>query len=128
MCQHSAPTREEPMVHAHTITPAVRAQVVGGLIGHAGEYGYMSSTSRRLGVSRQTLYTWEERGLRALEQAFTLPSPTTVVVTPALERAILTTLVQGHAGYRGIQACLRAHSGPDVSLGTIVAVVQEAQQ
>jgi hypothetical protein len=88
----------------------------------------MSSTSRRLGVSRQTLYTWEERGLRALEQAFTLPSPTTVVVTPALERAILTTLVQGHAGYRGIQACLRAHSGPDVSLGTIVAVVQEAQQ
>jgi len=100
--------------------------VVGGLIGHAGEYGYVSSTSRRLEVSRQTLYTWTERGLRALAQAFT-PPPAAPVATPALERAILTILVEGHASYRGIQACLRADRGQEVSLGTIVTVVQDAQ-
>ena len=115
------------MVQAHPITPAARAQVVGGLIGHAGEYGYVSATSRALAVSRQTLYTWEERGLRALEAAFT-PPPAAPVTTPALERAILTTLVEGHASYRGIQACLRASGGREVSLGTIAAVVQEAQR
>jgi len=115
------------MVQAHTITPAARAQIVGGLIGHAGEYGYVSQVSRSVGVSRQTLYTWEERGLRALEQTFRL-APVAPVVTPALERAILTTLVQGHAGYRGMQACLRAERGRAVSLGTIAVVVQEAQR
>jgi hypothetical protein len=115
------------MVHAHTITPAARAQVVGDLMGHAGEYGYVSTMSRRLAVSRQTLYAWEERGVRALEAAFT-PPPAAPVVTPPLERAILTTLGEGHAGYRGIQVCLRAHSGQVVSLGTIAAVVQEAQR
>ena len=115
------------MVRAHTITPTVRAQVVGDLIGHAGEYGYVSQVSRALEVSRQTLYTWTERGLRALEQAF-MPVPAASVVTPALERAILTTLVAGHAGYRGVHACLRAHGGRTVSLGTIAAVVQEAEQ
>jgi hypothetical protein len=115
------------MVHAHTITPAARAQVVGDLMGHAGEYGYVSTMSRRLAVSRQTLYAWEERGLRALEAAFT-PRPAAPVVTLALERAILTTLVEGHAGYRGIQACLRAARGQEVSLGTVAAVVQEAQR
>jgi hypothetical protein len=115
------------MVHAHTITPAARAQVVGDLMGHAGEYGYVSTMSRRLAVSRQTLYAWEERGVRALEAAFT-PPPAAPMVTPPLERAILTTLVEGHAGYRGIQACLRATRGLDVSLGTLVAVVQEAQR
>jgi hypothetical protein len=115
------------MVQAHTITPARRAQVVGQLIGHAGEYGYVSQMSRQVEVSRQTLYAWEERGLHALEAAFT-PLTAAPVVTPALERAILTTLVAGHAGYRGIQACLRAHRGQDVSLGTIAGVVQEAQR
>src|SRR3982751_4105287 len=127
MCRAFGPHQGGTMVHAHTITPPERARVVGRLIGHAGEYGYVSELSRQLGVSRQTLYTWEERGLRALEQAFT-PPPAASVVTPSLERAILTTLVEGHAGYRGIQACLRADGGYAVSLGTIASVVQEAQR
>ena len=62
-----------------------------------------------------------------LEEACT-PPPAASVATPALERAILTTLVEGHAGSRGIQACLRTNQGRAASLGTIVAVVQEAQQ
>lgn len=115
------------MVHAHAITPAARAQVVGNLISHAGEYGYVSTLSRTLAVSRQKLYTWEDRGLRALEQAFTT-RPAASAVTPDLERAILTCLVEGHAGYRGIQACLRTGQGQPVSLGTIAGVVQEAQR
>jgi hypothetical protein len=114
------------MVQAHTITPATRAQVVGDLIGHAGEYGHVSTVSRTVGVSRQTLYTWTERGLQALEQAF-MP-PASCVLTAPVERAILTCLVEGHAGYRGIQACLRTSGGQAVSLGTIVGVVQEAQR
>jgi hypothetical protein len=63
-------------------------------VAHAGEDGVVSQLSREIGVSRQTLYTWSERGFAALVAAFT-PAPTESVVTPALERAILTCLVEG---------------------------------
>lgn len=43
-----------------------------------------------------------------------------------LERAVLTLLVEGHASYRGIQACLAELQGQHVSLGMISAIVQEA--
>jgi hypothetical protein len=46
--------------------------------------------------------------------------------TVQVERAVLTLLVQGHASYRGIQACLKELLGLDVSLGTISAIVQTA--
>jgi hypothetical protein len=42
------------------------------------------------------------------------------------ERAILTFLVAGHAGYRGIQACLAEVGQPVASLGAISGVVREA--
>ena len=50
------------------------------------------------------------------------------MVAPALERAILTLLVAGHASYHGLQACLRERWHQEVSLGTIAAVVGEAQR
>ena len=115
------------MVQRHASTPAQRAQIVGQMIAHAGDYGVVTQRSRQLGVSRQTLYAWTERGIRALEQVFQ-PGPATPVPTPALERAILTLLVEGHASTRGIQTCLRATSGQHVSVGTIVAVIAEAEQ
>jgi hypothetical protein len=115
------------MVHRHDSTATQRAQVVAQMIAHAGDYGILTQLSRQLGVSRQTLYSWTERGSQALEQAF-LPVPAAPTVTIALERAILTLLVEGHASTRGIQACLRATTQQHVSLGTISAVVAEAQR
>jgi hypothetical protein len=115
------------MGHAHASTPIDRARWISHLLAHRGEYGVVSALSRTIGVSRQTLYAWAERGCAALVAAFT-PDPAEMVVTPALERAILTCLVDGHAGYRGIRACLRASTGQTVSVGTIAGVVAVAAQ
>ena len=83
--------------------------------------------SQSIGVSRQTLYSWKAKGQRALEAACA-PKPPQAAVTPSgeLQRAVLTRLFQGHASYRGIQACLKELLGLDVSLGTISAIVQTA--
>jgi len=100
--------------------------VVGQLLSRQGEYGLVTGLSRAVGVARQTLYSWRERGRAALEQAFAPPA----VVRSAggvPERAILTLLVEGHAGERGIQRCL-LEEGRAVSLGTISAVVTEAER
>ena len=115
------------MGQRHASTPEQRAQVVSQMIAHAGDYGLVTTLSRTLGVSRQTLYAWEAIGVAALEAAFTPAAPTTVV-TPALERAVLTLLVDGHASYRGIHACLEALGYGDVSLGTIAAISAEGQR
>src|ERR687894_31674 len=104
MCQHDQSFRGNTMVQRHNSTAAQRAQAVTRMIVHAGDYGVVTHLSRQLGVSRQTLYTWTERGSQALAQAF-LPAPAPTPVTPALERAILTLVVEGHASIRGIQAC-----------------------
>ncbi len=115
------------MVQRHDTTPAQRAQVVCQMIAHAGDYGLVTRLSRDLGVSRQTLSTWMERGWQAVEAAF-LPLPAAPTITPALHRQVLTLVVEGHASVRGIQACLRATTGQHVSLGTISAITAEAQQ
>jgi hypothetical protein len=87
----------------------------------------VTQLSRELGVSRQTLYTWMERGWQAVEAAF-LPPPAAPHLTPALERQILTLLVAGHASVRGIQTCLRTTTGQHVSLGTISAILGKAER
>jgi hypothetical protein len=115
------------MVQRHDTTPAQRAQAVAQMIAHAGDYGLVTHLSRDLGVSRQTLYRWLERGWQALEAAF-LPLPAAPSVTPALQRQVLTLLVEGHASVRGIQACLRATTAQHVALGTISAIIAEAEQ
>ena len=111
----------------HGSTAEHRAQVVSQMIAHAGEYGVVTALSRTHGVSRQTLYQWEAIGLAALEAAFT-PTTPAPVRTPALERAVLTLLVEGHASYRGIQACLDGFGYGHVSLGTIATIMAEAQR
>jgi len=114
------------MEYTHASTPSARAAWISHLLAHNGEYGVVTALSRRVGVSRQTLYAWVERGRAALEQAF---APLSAVVADAeLERDILTLLVEGHASYRGIRRCLRQVGRRQVSLGTISAVVQEAER
>jgi hypothetical protein len=83
--------------------------------------------SRNYQVSRQTLYSWKERGHSALEAAFE-PRKVQREAAQQLERAVLTLLVEGHASYRGIQTCLKELLGVSVSLGTITAIVQAAGQ
>src|SRR5215210_4827860 len=127
MCRINHSIREEPMVRSHPSTPDQRAQWVSQMLVHAGEYGFVTRLSQLSGVSRQTLYAWTDRGRRALEHAFTAIPPARGV-TPALERQILNLLLEGHASYRGIQICLRRLTQQAVSLGTIAAVIQEAQR
>ena len=115
------------MVQQHDSTPTQRAQVVCQMIAHAGDYGVVTRLSRDLDVSRQTLYTWLERGWQALEAVF-LPVPAAPSITSALERQVLTLLVEDHASVRGIQACLRATTGQHVSIGTISVVIAEAER
>jgi hypothetical protein len=115
------------MVQRHNTSPAQRIEAVRQMIAHAGDYGVVTRLSHDLGVSRQTLYTWTERGLQALDQAF-LPTPALPRHTPALERQVLTLLVEGHASTRGIQACLRVTTGQHVGLGTISTIIAEAQR
>lgn len=115
------------MVQRHPSTPEQRAQWVTTMLAHAGEYGLVTELSREIGISRQTLYIWRATGAEALRQAFT-PTVRVSVITPVLERQILTVLVAGHASDRGIQACLAALGQPGVSLGTITAVVGEAER
>ena len=107
-------------------TVSHRVTIVGQLLSRQGEYGVVTMLSRQVGVARQTLYTWRERGREALEQVFAPPSPARLL-DGGLERQILTLLVEGHAGERGIRRCL-AEQGRAVSLGTISAVVTEAER
>jgi hypothetical protein len=114
------------MVRTHPSTPLERAQWVSQMLAHQGEYGFVTSLSRATGVSRQTLYSWREQGRLALQQAF---QPTSLAtLTPALERQILTLLLESHRSYRGIQTCLWRLTKQKVSLATIVGVIEQAQR
>ena len=115
------------MVQSHPITPAARVQLAAQMIAQAGTYGLVTQLSRDLAVSRPTLYAWKATALDALAQAFRQSSAVTLR-TPALERQILTLLVESHSSYANIQRCLHHLTGLWVSIGTIAAVVQEAQQ
>lgn len=115
------------MVQRHDSTPAQRAKVVCQMLAHPGDYGLVTQLSRQLGVSRQTLYSWMQRGWQAMEAAF-LPPPAPPTGMTTLHRQVLTLLVEGHASVRGIQACLRATTGHHIALGTISAITAEAQQ
>jgi len=114
------------MRHTHASTPSERVAWVGYLLAHAGEYGVVTALSRTVGVSRQTLYTWAERGRAAVERA--CAPPVAAVADADLKRDILTLLVEGHASYRGIRRCLRQVGRRHISLGTISAVVRAAKQ
>jgi len=114
------------MVRSHPSTPQERAQWVSQMLAHQGQYGFVTHLSRQTGVSRQTLYTWAKEGRRALEHAFR-SVPAAPQVAPALARQILDLLVESHPSYRAIQTCLARLTAQTVSLGTIAAVIAEAQ-
>jgi transposase-like protein len=102
-------------------------QWVSQLLAHAGEYGVVAALSRATGVSRPTLYTWRTRAQHALLHAFT-PLPVAPVITPALEREVLTLWVEAHASTRGIQTCLATLTQRGISLATITRILQDAEQ
>src|SRR5438105_6933929 len=111
------------MIHLHSSTAQQRAQWVSILMAQEGTYGVVSHLAKEAEVSRQTLYSWKAKGQSALQAAFESKEPQ---ARPSLERAVLTLLVEGHASYRGIQACLAELVGEHVSLGTITAIVHKA--
>jgi hypothetical protein len=97
------------------------------LLAQRGEYGLVTLLSGEAGVSRQTLYTWQEQGRQALEQVFSPPARGPLV-TPTLTRQVLTLLVEAHASYQGLAAALAATTGQHVSVGTLVGIVTEAER
>jgi hypothetical protein len=111
------------MIQHHSSTGQQRAQWVSLLIAQQGSYGTVSQLAEQVEVSRQTLYTWKAKGQKALQAAF---EPQEREGSKPLERAVLTLLVEGHASYRGIAACLAELVGVQVSLGTLTAIVQQA--
>ena len=115
------------MARRHGSTPGQRVGWVSQLLAGSGTYGLVTLLSRTAGVSRQTLYAWAEQGRAALEQAF-LPRDPERTLTPELERQVLSLLVEAHATVRGIQTSLWQVARRRVSLGTISAIVQEAQR
>ena len=96
----------------HPSTPAQRSQWASHLLAHAGEYGVVAALSRATGVSRPTLYAWRAHAQHALLQAFT-PPPVAPVITPAVEREVLTLWVEAHASTRAIQTCLATLTQPE---------------
>src|SRR5215216_3895624 len=117
MCRIHQHAREEPMVQSHPSTPAQRVQSASQMLAHAHEYGFVTRLSRETPVSRPTLYAWKATAVQALSQAF-LDTTAATILTPSLERQILTLLVEGHSSYHGIQTCLRALTGQRLSIGT----------
>src|SRR5436190_14681674 len=115
------------MARAQRSTPAERVQAGRHLVADRGRYGVVTRRSRARGTSRQTLYAWLARGEQALAAAFRRAAPP-ARAAPALERQMLTLLVEGHTRYRGLQRLLAALLGQRVSLATIGAVVTAAQE
>ncbi len=125
------------MVLCNGIAPERRAQLAATLLANAGTYGVVTAMSHTEGVSRQTLYNWKAQGQHALTAAFgpALAVPTRLpslggmgLGGMGLERPILTALMEGHASERGIQHCLDAFGYGPISLGSISAVVSEAER
>ena len=115
------------MARRHGSTAKQRVGWVSQLLAGRGSYGLVTLLSREAGVSRQTLYSWVEQGRAALEQAFER-SAVAPAITPALERQVLSLLVETHGSIRGIQAGLWQVARRRVSLGTLSAIIGEAQR
>src|SRR5438552_14798696 len=98
------------MARRHPSTPGQRARWVSRMIAQAGSYGLVTLVSREAGVSRQTLYTWAERGVRALETAFD-PPVGAAAGGVELARQVLTLLAEAHPSERGIQVVLERLTG-----------------
>ncbi|MBK9712741.1 MAG: hypothetical protein IPO81_15725 [Kouleothrix sp.] len=115
------------MSQAHPSTPEQRAQWASQMLAHDHAYGMITHLSTTIGVSRPTLYAWKARARQALAHAFCDTAGTTLV-TLQLARHILTLLLESHSSYANIQVCLQRLSGVRLSIGSITAVVHQAQE
>ena len=102
------------MVRTHPSTPEQRAQWTAYMLAHQGEYGVVTHLSRAHGISRPTLYAWREQAERALLHSFT-PTRPPPIVTPALERQVLTMLVTPMT----VRAASRPASKPSPARGSV---------
>ncbi len=111
----------------HCSTAEQRVQWVSQLLVPQPPHGLAHQLSRSHEVSRQTLYRWQEKGVRALQAALEIrPAPPKQKI--AVQEQVLTLLVEAHASYRNIQTCLLKMCGVKLSVGSIARIVQEAGQ
>src|SRR5258707_4927068 len=111
------------MIHCSTVEE--RIHMVSQML-EKPEHGLVTKLSRMNGVSRQTLYRWTATGAQALETA--VGSPLLTKKPTPLPVLVLMLLIETHASYREIQACLKNMHGIDLSLGRIAGIVKEAWQ
>jgi len=109
----------------HCSTSQQRAEWISQLMVSERPHGLLSQLSRTHQVSRQTLYRWKAKGELALQNALGV-APHQPAGSVQVTEQVLTLLVEAHASYRDIQACLKKLCGRSVSLGSITAMVQEA--
>ena len=110
------------MIHCSTVQE--RIEMVSQMVANPS-HGLVSQLSRTHDVSRQTLYRWTARGVRALEEALG-GGVVAAKQTASVQTLVLTLLIETHASYRGIQSCLRSMHGINLSLGKITGIVKEA--
>ena len=112
------------MIHCSTVQE--RIEMVSQMVANPS-HGLVSQLSRTHEVSRQTLYRWSARGVRALEDALG-GRVVAAKQTDSVQSLVLTLLIETHASYRGIQTCLRSMHGIKLSVGKIAGIVKEAGQ
>src|SRR5260221_1200396 len=109
----------------HCSTAQQRSEWISQLLVPQPAHGLLSQLSRTHQIARQTLYRWKVKGAQALQAALE-PSHGPVKRTIQVQEQVLTLLIEAHASYRAIQACLLKLCGMRLSLGSITAIVQEA--
>ena len=109
----------------HCSTAQQRSEWISQLLVAEPAHGVLSQLSRTHQISRQTLYRWKVKGAQALQAALK-PSPMPAKGKLPVQEQVLTLLIEAHASYRDIQACLLKLGGIRLSLGSIAAIVQEA--
>src|SRR5260221_5603757 len=109
----------------HCSTAQQRSEWISQLLVPQPAHGLLSQLSRTHQIARQTLYRWKVKGAQALQAALE-PSHGPVKRTIQVQEQVLNLLIEAHASYRAIQACLLKLCGMRLSLGSITAIVQEA--
>ena len=109
----------------HCSTAQQRSEWISQLLVPEPAHGLLSQLSRTHQISRQTLYRWKAKGAQALQAALQT-SHAPAQCTMQVQEQVVTLLIEAHASYRDIQACLMKLCGRRISLGSIAAIVQEA--
>lgn len=109
----------------HCSTAQQRIEWIMQLLAQPACHGAVSQLSRDHQVSRQSLYRWKQKAEQALKDVFT-PRQKPENPGSELERQVLTLLIEAHASYRQIQACLEKLMGISLSVGKICRLVKLA--